>query len=135
MAGVSLLVGEMVIDPTKLARFAKSGAGPVLNDLMRRGTNVQIAARARVRKRTRKLERSIVKRAEVDVRGPVVYVVTSVPYARYENDGTRAHLIVPKFKTVLRFPAGGQLVFTTIVHHPGTTGSHFLTRALSAARD
>lgn len=133
---VSFQLGEIVIDPTKLAAFAKSGSGPVLNDLMRRGTNVQIAARARVRKRTRKLEKSIVKRAEVDHLGPVVYVVTSVSYARFENDGTRPHLIRAINKKVLRFPgSGGQLVFVKQVHHPGTTGSQFLTLALQAARD
>lgn len=133
---VTFEIGEIVIDPTKLARFAKSGSGPVLKDLMRRGTNVQIRARGLVRKRTRTLEKSIVKRAEVDSRGPVVYVVTSVSYARYENDGTRPHLIRARNRKVLRFPgAGGQLVFVTQVHHPGTTGSQFLTRALAAARD
>lgn len=133
---VAFQLGEMVIDPTKLAAFAKGGTGPVLRDLMRRGTNVQVAARARVRKRTRKLEKSIVKRANVDARGPVVYVVTSVDYARYENDGTRPHVITAVNKKVLRFPGrGGQLVFVKQVHHPGTTGSHFLTLALQAARD
>lgn len=133
---INITVGEIVIDPTKLALFARSGAGPVLNDLMRRGSNVQTAARAFVRKRTRTLEKSIVKRADIDARGPVVYVLTDVAYARWENDGTPPHLIRARNRKVLRFPgAGGQLVFVREVHHPGTTGSRFLTRALPYARD
>lgn len=135
-SGIGIQLGELVIDANKLARFAKSGTGGVLNDLMRRGTNVQIAARGFVRKRTRTLEKSIVKRADVDARGPVVYVLTDVPYARYENDGTPPHIIRARNRKYLRFPgAGGQLVFVRQVHHPGTKGSHFLTRALPYARD
>lgn len=133
---IGLQFGEIVIDPNQLVRFARSGTGGVLRDLERRGTNVQIRARQLVRKRTRKLEKSIVKRSDVDERGPVVYVVTSVAYARFENDGTVPHIIRARNKQFLRFPGkGGTLVFVKVVHHPGTAGSHFLTRALEAARD
>jgi len=40
------------------------------------------------------------------------------------NKGSRPHLIRPRFAKVLRFIArNGKLVFTKLVHHPGTRGS------------
>lgn len=126
---------EIVIDPSRLRAFTRAGGGPVIADITRRGTNVQTRAKALVRKRTRKLERSIVKRVTIEARGPVVYVVTDLPYAPWEHDGTRPHLIRPRIRKALRFPVGGTVVFSQLVHHPGTQGSHFLLRALPAARD
>lgn len=132
---VGVIVGELVIDARKLHAFAASPTGPIMRDLMRRGTNVQTGARRLVRKRTRTLEKSIVKRADVDGRGPVVYVVTDAPYAIYEHDGTRPHIIRPRNRKVLRFPTrGGAIVFAQVVHHPGTEGSEFLVKALPLAR-
>jgi hypothetical protein len=55
---------------------------------MRRATNVQNVAKQRVGKRTRRLERSIVKRAGVDALGPFVLVVTEgVPYGYWHHEG------------------------------------------------
>lgn len=76
------------IDPDKLAAFVRSGGGPVLRDLSRRATNVQTGARQRVGKKTRRLERSIVKRQGVDGRGPFVLVVSEgVPYGYWHHEG------------------------------------------------
>lgn len=41
---------------------------------------------------------------------------------RWTNDGTRAHVIKPRFKTILRFSTGGRVVFARRVRHPGTRG-------------
>lgn len=76
------------IDPDRLARFVRDGGGPVIADLSRRATNVQAGARRQVGKRTRRLERSIVKRVGVDARGPFVLVVTEgVPYGYWHHEG------------------------------------------------
>ena len=43
---------------------------------------------------------------------------------RFWNDGTKPHIIRPRFAKVLRFVArGGNVVYTTLVRHPGTQGS------------
>lgn len=78
----------LYIDPNRLAAFVRSGGGPILADLSRRATNVQTGARQRVGKRTRRLERSIVKRQGVDAKGPFVLVVTEgVPYGYWHHEG------------------------------------------------
>lgn len=39
---------------------------------------------------------------------------------QYQDEGTRPHPIVPRNAAVLRFPAGGGVVYTRRVSHPGT---------------
>lgn len=41
---------------------------------------------------------------------------------RFINEGTKAHAIVPRFATILRFAVGGTIVFARRVRHPGTAG-------------
>jgi hypothetical protein len=105
----------------------------VLHDLDRRATLVQAAARQRVGKRTRKLERSIVKRPGADATSAYVDVVAEQPYARDHHDGTGPHLITPRNRKVLRFPTGTGTVFAYRVRHPGTAPNRFLTDVLFIA--
>lgn len=132
----SVRIGEVIIDPVRLAEFERSPLGPVLRDLIRRGTNVQLAAIAQVGKRTRRLERSITKRPGVDARGPFVVIVADTSYALWHHEGTPPHIIRPRFKKALRFPGPGKggVVFARVVHHPGTKPNRFLTDSLRAAR-
>jgi len=76
------------IDPDRLAAFVRDGGGPIIADLTRRATNVQNVAKQRVGKRTRRLERSIVKRAGADALGPFMLVVTEgVGYSVWHHEG------------------------------------------------
>jgi len=50
----------------------------------------------------------------------------SANYAKFVDEGTRPHTIARRTKRTLRWYAGGEPVFATIVHHPGTTGAKFL---------
>lgn len=78
-----------VIDPDALAKYTRDGGGPVMADLSRRAGNVQAGARRQVGKKTRRLERSIVKRAGIDSKGPYVDIVTEgVRYAGFHHNGT-----------------------------------------------
>jgi hypothetical protein len=79
----------VVMDPDAIRKYVRDGGGPIMADLTRRATNVQGGARAQVGKKTRRLERSIVKRPGIDSRGPYVDVVTEgVTYAVYHHNGT-----------------------------------------------
>jgi hypothetical protein len=78
----------VTIDPDKVTAFIRDGGGPVIAELTRRATNIQNVAKQRVGKKTRRLERSIVKRAGVDAIGPFMLVVTEgVEYAIYHHEG------------------------------------------------
>jgi hypothetical protein len=135
-------IGDVHVNATALARWVRSPGGPVVRDLMRRGTNVQTAARAGAPKgATRALERSIVKRLVIEPRGPVVYVGTSLDYAVWVHNGSAPHVIRPVRRKALRFPAPGSrpgavgVVFARKVDHPGSKGVPFLVNALPAGRN
>jgi hypothetical protein len=138
---IRVTLASVHVDASRLAAFVRSPGGPVVRDLMRRGTNVQTAARAKAPKgATRALERSIVKRLAIEARGPVVYIGTDVPYALWVHEGSDPHVIVPRRRKALRFPAPGSapgavaVVFARRVNHPGSKGTPFLVDALPAAQ-
>ena len=58
--------------------------------------------------------------------------LTKAPYAWMVHDGTRAHTIKPKTAKVLRFQAGGKVVYTREVKHPGTRAQPYMTEGLEA---
>jgi HK97 gp10 family phage protein len=54
-------------------------------------------------------------------------------YAIYVEKGTAPHLIVPVSASVLAFEgSNGDMVFTRLVHHPGTKPDPFMRRAADA---
>jgi len=74
-------------------------------------------------KRTGKLRKSIRKVQ----RGFEAYVFPTVPYAMFVEFGTRPHLIRPVRAQALRFVSrSGEVVFTRLVHHPGTKPKRFV---------
>lgn len=62
---------------------------------------------------------------------PSARIYTNVNYAPFVHDGTQPHVIRPRRRGGrLRFRVGGMTVFAREVHHPGTSPTTFLTRAL-----
>ena len=57
-----------------------------------------------------------------------------VPYAKWVNDGTSAHDILPSKAKALAFVVGGKQVFAKIVHHPGTKANPYMTGTFQAMR-
>lgn len=56
-------------------------------------------------------------------------------YLGYHHDPTSPHIIRPNRRKRLRFvDRTGRVVFARVVHHPGTRGTYFLTRALEVLR-
>lgn len=49
--------------------------------------------------------------------------------AVYQHEGTKPHLIVPRFKKVLRFAVNKEFVFSRRIQHPGIKADPFLYRA------
>lgn len=62
-----------------------------------------------------------------------VIVGPTASYAQYVNDGTPPHEIRSTGPWPLRNRATGQ-VFGPVVHHPGTTGVHFIERTAEAVQ-
>jgi hypothetical protein len=118
----------------------QSRSGPVGDDLSRRGTRVQLAARKQVGKDTHMLERTIVKRwgrsSGVGIgRGDLVISVGSDRwYALLHHEGTRRHTIRPRNPGgVLRFVKDGRVIFARSVNHPGTRPNKYLSDSLPLA--
>lgn len=57
-------------------------------------------------------------------------IVSPLYYVPLLEDGTRAHVIVPKHKKVLKFKVGAATVFTKIVKHPGTKPYRMFARSI-----
>ena len=63
-----------------------------------------------------------------------VTVGSDVEYARWVEEGTRPHVIVPRRARALRFLVGGRVVFARRVMHPGTQGAAMFREGWEAAQ-
>jgi hypothetical protein len=59
-----------------------------------------------------------------------VQVVADTPYAKFVEEGTRAHPIEARRAKVLRYHQNGRLMFRKRVRHPGTRPYRYLQGAL-----
>lgn len=126
----------MKLDSVQIEQLLHSTDGPFGRDIMRRATNVQLAARRQAGVRSGRLRRGIIKRgpARNDKNGLTVEVgAYTVDYARIHHDGTAPHTIVAVNAKVLHFKVGGVDVFVRQVNHPGTAPNRFLTDNLKEA--
>jgi hypothetical protein len=83
-------------------------------------------------RRTGYLASTVVK----DVGEGKAVIEVLAPYAKFVADGTRPHEIRPVNGRVLAFQGkGGRMVFTPLVHHPGTRANPWLKNAAQLARD
>lgn len=77
--------------------------------------------------RTGKLAQSINRQVE----GLSAVVGPLASYAIYVETGTAPHEIRPTRSSILAFKAAdGKLIFTPLVHHPGTKSNPFINRTL-----
>jgi len=122
--------------PGEPYRFLNERDGPVVRDMERRMLRAQISAERLVRVRTGTLLATIHRERSTVRRLPAVEVVAGrarMKYTMLEHDGTAPHIIRARRKKSLRFTVGGKVVFRRQVRHPGTTGTHFLTKSLPLA--
>jgi hypothetical protein len=130
---------HVVIYGAALDEILRSPNGPVMRDMMRRGDILQEAAKRQVRLGHvhggggyGNLRDSIVKRImspEGSDAMPSVYVGSTHPIALIHHEGTRPHLIRPRYKSALRFPGATSSgwVFSKWAMHPGTAPNRYLT--------
>lgn len=142
-------MARAVIRAETIANFLRSPVGDVGRYIISLASQVQHLAKAQVGYDDRKapgrpdpsggpnqpegdqhLRDTIVKRIVQDVGGIVVYVGSDHPIALMHHEGTRPHEIRPRKAQVLAFEMNGQIVFATVVHHPGTKPNRYLTDPL-----
>ncbi|SCG15531.1 hypothetical protein GA0070610_1765 [Micromonospora echinofusca] len=123
-ARVDLFAGEM-------RQLLTGPVGPVLRFVRSVARRVRTRAVLKCPVDTGRLRSA--HREEVGVgRGQVYgFVVNDVEYAAAVHGGTQPHQIRPRRPGgVLRFETGGQVVFTTLVNHPGTRAQPWLREAM-----
>ena len=121
---------KIVWDYPKLDKLLNSPRGQVGAYLFVKGAKIREKARAQVGVDTGALKASIHVRQ--GRRGPGQYVEVGSPlsHALMHHEGTKPHVIMPKRASVLRFAAGGRIVYTRKVNHPGTKPNRYLTDQL-----
>lgn len=127
------------LDATAIRAVFRGDDGPVGKDLDEKSRRVLTRARTLVGVRDGTLLVSLRREKGESPDGPYVDVVAGkrglTDYVMYHHDGTPPHLIRPRRRKALRFiDRTGRVVFAKVVHHPGTQGTRFLSRALEALR-
>lgn len=78
------------------------------------------------------LEKSVMMRTLANGLTGEVYLETGIAnYGPFVHEGTKAHLIFPRKKKMLRWFSNGTAIFAKRVHHPGTKKDPFLYNALN----
>ena len=86
--------------------------------------------------RTGALERSVSKDVAPDGFSASVYLDENIAkYGPMIHMGTPPHVILPRYKKVLRWSGGDGFVFAKRVKHPGTKPDEFLFKAADATKD
>lgn len=120
--------------------FVMDPVGPIRRDLRRRAGNVQAYQVRHAPRRTGKLVSTSRKRdGRTGIRPHVEVIIGrqgETDYLGYILFGTPAHEIraIPNRPNAhLRFVAGGRIVYTTRVWHPGTRPNNFVRNSLLVA--
>lgn len=116
----------------------RSWEGPIGRNMDRRIRTLEYRGRTTAGKDTGALVESISSTRERDVKGNLESKVGTNPkkggrrgYSLINHEGSIAHRITPRRPGgTLRFVVAGKVVFARSVWHPGTRGTHFLTRWL-----
>lgn len=114
----------------------RSPNGMVGGYLKSRGQQLTSLAQRQVGVRTHALKRSIKYLITNSSNGELlVRVGSDNKIARIHHDGTKPHIIKPRYKKALRFQQHGKIVFASVVRHPGTKPNRFLTDNLPKVID
>jgi len=116
-----------------LDHFLNDPRGEVGKDMVLRGRAVLFAAKRQVGKDTRDLERSIHMLHQRVGGIQQIWIGSDDKIALLHHEGTRPHAIEARNTEFLRFRAGGRMVYTRAVMHPGTRANHYLSDNLYLA--
>lgn len=134
--GIYRRATQITFDPGQPKLFVVTD-NDLSRNLDKRASRVQMGMRFRVRVRSGKLISTIRKNPGVSATTQHVDILAGGRGANYvliEELGSRPHWIAARRRKALRIPVGGGgVIFRRRVYHPGTTGTHFMTRSLPLA--
>jgi hypothetical protein len=121
---------EIKWDRPALDRLLNSPRGEVGAYLFLLGQKIREKARRQVGIDTGQLKGSIHVRQGRRGMSQFVEVGSPLSHALMHHEGTKPHVILPSRSQVLRFSAGGRIIYTRKVNHPGTRPNRYLTDQL-----
>jgi hypothetical protein len=104
--------------------------GDVGRYLQKRGILMTTAAKQQVGVNTGRLRQSIEMIHRRDSLSQYIKIGSSLEYALAHHEGTKPHIITPNDANILRFSAGGRVIYTHKVNHPGNRPNKYLSDQL-----
>lgn len=123
----------LLVNNRQLDLMLNGVRGDVYNHLIRRGRAIIFAAKAQVGVDTGTLRKSLHLRHSRFSNGQSIWIGSNEPHALIHHEGTRPHWIKPDKAPVMRFSAGGRMVYSRAVRHPGTRPNRYLSDNLYIA--
>lgn len=120
-------MATFIADPVAMKHLLRSPDGEVGRYLTKLGSRVARLAKAQVGVDTGALKRSINYRVVQRYGGLTAVIGSDNRIALMHHQGTRPHIIVPRRAQTLRFYSRGRIVYSKLVHHPGTKPNRYLT--------
>lgn len=120
-------MAKFVLSEAGYKELTQSPNGEVGRYLTVVGAKLKYLAKYQAGRKTGALMNSINYRLTRDSRGLVAVVGSDNRVALMHHQGTRPHIIVPRRAQTLRFYSHGRIVYSKLVHHPGTKPNRYLT--------
>lgn len=124
---------KFVLNYPEFEHLTKSPQGDVGKFLRKRAQVLQALAQRQVGVKSGALRRSIRYQVVRDSKGLVATVGSNNRIALMHHNGTKPHIILPRYAQTLRFYSHGRIVYSKMVHHPGTKPNKYLTDNLARA--
>lgn len=132
--GFSFSFQGLKLDHAALDFTLNNPAGMVGRHLARRGRIIVAAAKRQVGVDTASLRASITMTHSRVALGQQIKIGSTNKIAYLHHEGSRPHLITARDHGMLRFSAGGRMIYTHQVRHPGTRPNRYLSDNLILVR-
>ncbi len=109
-------------------------SGMVGRYLRKRGEEILLAAKNQVGVDTGDLKKKLKLVHHRPKTGQWLWIGAWNPHALMHHEGTRPHVITARNSPYLRFTAGGRVIYTHSVMHPGTRPNRYLSDNLKYVR-
>lgn len=124
---------KFVLNNRAFEEMTKSPTGMTGKYLRKRAIILQGLAQRQVGVKTGTLRKSIRYQLVTDSKGLIATVGANNRIALMHHNGTKPHIILPRRAQTLRFYSHGRIVYSKMVHHPGTRPNKYLTDNLARA--